>query len=78
LDILKSGLLEWNNWRKENPSIKPDLSKVDLSNMKLSLFEIGKIRINRVNFDDTNFIGSKLNGVFARSSTFNKALFQAA
>jgi len=30
LDILKQGVLEWNNWRAENPESRPDLSAANL------------------------------------------------
>ena len=36
LDILSRGVEEWNEWRAENPEIRPDLSLRDLSDANLS------------------------------------------
>ena len=36
LEILKSGVQEWNQWREAHPEIRPDLSEADLSLTKLS------------------------------------------
>jgi uncharacterized protein YjbI with pentapeptide repeats len=33
--ILKQGIDAWNEWRKENPAIQPDLRRADLSGMDL-------------------------------------------
>jgi len=30
LKILKQGVEDWNQWRKDNPDIKPGLSEADL------------------------------------------------
>jgi uncharacterized protein YjbI with pentapeptide repeats len=34
--ILKKGVAAWNEWRRENPDIRPDLSEADLSEADLS------------------------------------------
>jgi hypothetical protein len=36
LDILGQGVEAWNEWREQNPSIMPDLSRADLSEADLS------------------------------------------
>lgn len=33
--LLQDGVAAWNQWRKMNPDIKPDLSKADLSSQDL-------------------------------------------
>ena len=35
LEILKQGVDAWNQWRKENPEMKPDLSEADLAHADL-------------------------------------------
>ena len=35
LDLLKQGKEAWNTWRKQQPSLKPDLSGADLSKVDL-------------------------------------------
>ncbi|HZR40967.1 MAG TPA: hypothetical protein VFB12_12655 [Ktedonobacteraceae bacterium] len=34
LSVLKRGTQYWNQWRRENPETRPDLSQVDLSRVK--------------------------------------------
>jgi hypothetical protein len=36
LKILKQGVDVWNQWRMDNPEIKPDFSEVNLSKADLS------------------------------------------
>lgn len=36
LEILKSGVENWNRWRKDNPNLEIDLSQANLSNANLS------------------------------------------
>ena len=36
LEILKRSVKEWNQWRKDNPDVKPDLERVDLSDADLA------------------------------------------
>ena len=50
LDILFSGIETWNQWRVDNPDIKPNLKNADLRGMDLGLG----------NFNNTDFSGAKL------------------
>lgn len=34
LAILKQGVSKWNEWRKENPEVEPNLSYADLGSAK--------------------------------------------
>ena len=36
LQLLHKGAKAWNEWRRENPDIRPDLSMVDLRQVNLS------------------------------------------
>ena len=49
-DILKKGVSFWNEWRKGNPGIVPDLAGVNLSKQNLS----------RINLSNVNLSGSVL------------------
>jgi len=53
LAILKEGLVAWNRWRQENPSVNPDLLEADLSGTLLGLMDLRRV----------NFIRAKLRGV---------------
>ncbi|HBR52432.1 MAG TPA: pentapeptide repeat-containing protein [Nitrospira sp.] len=39
VEILKQGIAVWNQWRADNPHIKPDLSNASLSQVVLSFFD---------------------------------------
>jgi len=45
LDKIKRGSKIWNNWRKDNPDIIPDLCGVDLSGV-----DFRGVNLYRVNF----------------------------
>lgn len=53
IDILRKGVDAWNQWRKDNPSVKPDLSEADFTTNiacdadpeKLMNYHIGGSRI---------------------------------
>jgi hypothetical protein len=41
LSILKSGLPQWKQWRRDSPDIRPDLSGADLKGMNLEGVHFG-------------------------------------
>jgi len=43
LSILMQGLEAWNQWRRENPKIKPNLKGADLSGSSLDWFDFSKV-----------------------------------
>jgi hypothetical protein len=43
LQIIQQGVDAWNEWRKKNPALIPDLSSADLSNTNLS--DIGRVKV---------------------------------
>lgn len=63
LEILELGVDEWNKWRKDNPSVKPDLSDVNLQHQNLS---------------GINFEGANLSGANLMVTTFEGASFKNA
>jgi len=48
LEIIKKGSVAWNDWRKNHPSIQPDLSDAGLNDLELK----------ETNLTDTNLIGT--------------------
>jgi TIR domain-containing protein/pentapeptide repeat protein len=93
LKILKQGVEHWNQWRKENPEIKLDLSgaelrgailfQADLREVDLSeanLYEANLIAANleRAFLEKTNLKHSKLNGANLSKANLKKANFGSA
>ncbi len=63
VEILKRGVEYWNNWRKENPDITPDLSWATLTGLKL---------------DHINLHGTNLKLAFCRECSFRSADLKSA
>ena len=77
-EIVKQGVDEWNQWRKENPEIEPDLSEIDLSDMKLNNANLSDTDLRRSILRNTDFRGSSLVRADLRAANINKASFNLA
>ncbi|MEH1777090.1 pentapeptide repeat-containing protein [Nostoc sp.] len=64
LAILRQGVQVWNEWRKENPHIKPDLTRVRFK--RLSNYD-------KANFSETNLSEADFSGNFLNEINFSKA-----
>ena len=53
LKILKQGVLAWNQWRGEHPSITPDLSKQNFFKLGLGAANFKSMDFRGVNFTQT-------------------------
>jgi len=67
LTILDKGRAEWNLWREQNPSIKPDLTNIDLRKYDLTWFNLRDVNmpganLSGVDLAGTNFSGANLKG----------------
>ena len=62
LRILSQGVNVWNTWRKNRPTISPNLSGADFSNRDLRGADFSNTNLNGANFTHTNMVGAKLNG----------------
>ena len=62
LDILKQGVEMWNQWRKEHPNIRPNLSNVDLSGANLSGANLSNVDLSSANLRVTDLNGANLSG----------------
>ncbi|MCK4558641.1 MAG: pentapeptide repeat-containing protein [Calditrichia bacterium] len=68
LKILKQSTDIWNNWRKKNPELRPNLSKANLVGLNFN----GK-NLTRVNFNEAKLTGSDLRGTSLIEADFRKA-----
>lgn len=88
LEILKKGVSHWNNWRKGNESIKPDLadsklSGIDFVEANFSGANLTEVDLRGANLTGANLTGANLTGAnllgakFSRSILSNAKLFRA-
>jgi len=78
LDILKQGIESWNQWRKEHPDIRPDLSDVnltDLSKRNLSNANLSNVDLSRTTLAFTDLSRANLSGADVLESTLLRANF---
>ena len=62
LAILQQGVQSWNQWREQNPNIKPDLSGADLSGTKLSGIDLSNVDLSNADLNHTDLSGANLTG----------------
>jgi hypothetical protein len=63
--IVRQGLEVWNNWRKDNPEVRPDLSGADLTWMRTPnmIFVPDGIEFSvGINFSNVDLGGADLSG----------------
>ncbi len=65
MKILKQGVVTWNQWRKENPDVIPDLSETDLSwadlkNANLQIAKLSESNLFRVDLSFTDLTAANL------------------
>jgi hypothetical protein len=73
LVILKKSVLDWNQWRNDNPDIKPDLSSADLS-----LADLIEADLTFSSLSSANFTGANLSGADFAGSQCARAIFEGA
>lgn len=60
VDILKSGVEQWNKWREENPSVTPDLAKANLGEVYLAGANLAKVNLAKANLAGAALMGANL------------------
>jgi hypothetical protein len=72
LAIFRKGAAEWNQWRKENPEVRPLLYDANLSS------ETSVANLQGVNFANANLIEAKLIGANLEGANFHEANLKGA
>lgn len=62
LRILKQGVEAWNQWRKENPKLRPDLSGANLRRANLTGADLVGADLSGANLFSANLRGANLSG----------------
>lgn len=93
LSILDTGVVAWNEWRKENPSVKPDLmiaplrgadlrgadlNSADLKGADLDSADLGGANLGGANLGSANLSGAKLNDANLTCAVLNNAYLTGA
>ncbi|MBE9166088.1 pentapeptide repeat-containing protein [Pleurocapsales cyanobacterium LEGE 06147] len=89
--LLKQGAASWNQWRKNNPAIIPDLSRANLHNTDLSFFDLhlvnfsqanlsntylNQANLSKANLQGTNLLGANLRGANLQNANLNYAILR--
>lgn len=76
LDILKKGVKEWNQTRKEYPTLKIDLENADLHEKNLQGVNFKAAKLGGVNFQGANLSEANLNYARLDNTKFQGANLQ--
>jgi uncharacterized protein YjbI with pentapeptide repeats len=86
--LTQQGVNAWNEWRRNNPDVRPDLrginlskaelAGVDLSNADLLEANLSGANLYGANFDGANLYGAKLNDAKLVEANFNSANLNTA
>jgi uncharacterized protein YjbI with pentapeptide repeats len=89
--LLKQGAASWNQWRKANSAIVPDLSRANLHNTDLSFFDLhranfsqanlsstylNQANLNQANLQGTNLLDANLRGANLQDANLNYAILR--
>ncbi len=78
LNILKQGDKAWNAWRKQNPTVRPELTEVNLAGAFLSRANLSRASLADANLSKANLTGADLTGAHLRGGNLGGAnLFKA-
>jgi uncharacterized protein YjbI with pentapeptide repeats len=69
--ILRNGVTLRNNWRSDNPKIKPDLSGADFSRLT-------NTTLKRANLDDCDLRNANLDFAYLKETSLRRAMLEGA
>ncbi len=78
LEILKRGVDFWNQWRQDNPEVKPDLSGVNLRGLDLNWANLHRADLSKANLSQANLSYADLSFANLREANLNQAYLQEA
>jgi uncharacterized protein YjbI with pentapeptide repeats len=73
LDQLRHGVQAWNQWRINNPNIRPDLSDAELNGADLSAANLAGVNLAGAHLIKANFLGAKISGANLTSADLSEA-----
>jgi uncharacterized protein YjbI with pentapeptide repeats len=78
IEILKKGVDVWNDWRQENPSIKPDLCEANLVGANLSAVNLSNANLCETNLIEANLYRADLSRAELFSTYLGRARLEEA
>ncbi len=78
LDIIRSGVGVWNQWRDENPRVVPDLRGAFLSEANLNSVDFHDALLDNINLKEAVLDWANLEGASMRSADLKEATFNGA
>ncbi len=72
LAILKQGVAVWNEWRRKNPSITPELKGETLAGMNLARSNLIDANLEGVSFEEANLAGTDLLRAYMLAADLNR------
>ena len=74
LAILKQGVQAWNDWRKNNQKIQPDLSNTDFRGAELDFIDFSNTNLMNINFSKSKLSYAKFRDASIGKTNFNQAI----
>lgn len=74
----KRGYKIWNQWRRENPTVTPNLSRADLSELNLGLFDLRGANLKSAVLRNTQLSWAKLNNADLSNANLSRANLNSA
>ncbi len=73
LSILRQGSIPWNEWRKKNPDIQPDLHEAGLASANLQAANLSATNLNGADLASTDLQGANLFGATLLEADLHEA-----
>ena len=78
LEILKQGVEAWNEWRRENPTVTPDLRAAHLEGAFLHTADFRSVNLGRANLSGARLEGAHLGGANLSGANLSRAFLHGA
>jgi hypothetical protein len=78
LNIIKQGVNAWNQWRADNPAVRPNLRAVDLSQMNLRRADLSGAKLNGADLREADLFGADLSKTDLTAADLRRADLTAA
>ena len=73
IEILRQGVEKWNEWRKANPFVVPELSDIDMKFTDLDYIDLHDAKLFRANLREARLYKADLRGAFLSSADLREA-----